>query len=130
APERVLEPGEGRLGAVRRVPERRLAAAGRPRLRLAAGPALEQAAERERRRLACAELADEPLGRRVLHGVLHQDLRPAGLVADPAHPFAPDAAAEHDCARRGATSRTCPGRLAGLTAQPATTTGRTVGRRP
>ena len=38
--------------------------------RLAARPALEQAAERERRDLARAELRDEPLARRVVHGVL------------------------------------------------------------
>jgi hypothetical protein len=58
AGERLLEPRQRGLDALRGALERRLAPPGRARLGLAARPALEQAAERERGRLAGAELAD------------------------------------------------------------------------
>ena len=76
APERALEPAERGLDAVGRVPERGLRAAGRRRLRVAARPALEQPAERERRDLDGDELRDQPPRGRPRPGVRGDRLRP------------------------------------------------------
>src|SRR5918912_1889785 len=84
-PERRLEPGQRRLGPVGRMPERRLPPPRRRGLRLAARPPLEQPAERERRRLARAELADEPPRGRVLGREFLEHVRPAGLVESKGH---------------------------------------------
>ena len=79
AVERMVEPGQGGLGPVGRVAQRRFARTGGRRVGVAAGPALEQPAERERRRLARTELADEPARRRPLGRVVFEDVGPTGL---------------------------------------------------
>ena len=67
------------LGAIGRMTQRCVACAGRRRIGVAARPALEQAAERECRGLARAELADEPARRHPLRRVILEDVGPAGL---------------------------------------------------
>jgi hypothetical protein len=76
--ERFLEPRQRGLDPLGGTPERRRAPSRRRRLRVAASPALEQAAERERRDLAGAQLRDQPTGGRLLGGALVEQLGPAG----------------------------------------------------
>ena len=74
-----LEARKRRLDAVGRVPERRLACTRGRGHGLAAVPALEQAAERERRRLARAQLLRQAARRPIGGRVLADHLAPAGL---------------------------------------------------
>ena len=74
--ERHFETGEGGLDAVGGMPERCLAATGGGRLRLSPAPALEQAAEGERRRLAGAQLHDQPPRGQLAGRVADEDVRP------------------------------------------------------
>ena len=98
--ERLLEPGEGGLDAVGRTAQRRLAPPCGRRLGVAARPALEQAAEREPRRLARADLRDETLRGRPLGRMLLEHIRPRREIPEP------------------------------LCHQTSTRTGRIIGRRP
>jgi hypothetical protein len=77
--ERVVETGQRSLGPVGRVPQSRFAGTGRRWVRVAAGPTFEQPAEGEGRRLAGAELADEPACRRPFGRVVFEDVGPTGL---------------------------------------------------
>ena len=76
--ERPLEPGKGGLDPVGGMAERRASRAGRRRHRVPAPPALEQPAERDRGRLARAELADEPQRRTRRRRVRRDHVCPAG----------------------------------------------------
>ena len=76
--QRPLEPCECGLDAIRCAMKRCLARTGRRRNRVSPPPALEQPAERERGRLAGAELRDEPAGGQLARGVALDDGLPAG----------------------------------------------------
>ena len=79
AVERMLETRERGLDTVGGMSKRSLAPARRGRERVAARPALEQAAEGERRGLARSELADQPPRGDPLRRVILQHVGPAGL---------------------------------------------------
>ena len=80
--QRLLEPGERRLDPLGRAAQRRLALAGGRRLRVAARPALEQAAEGERRDLAGPQLRDQPLRGRGLGCAFLEHVGPRRLIPD------------------------------------------------
>jgi len=75
----MVEPGERSLGAIGRVSQRRVTCTGRRRIGIAARPAFEQPAERERCGFARAELTDEPPCRGPFRRVVLEDVGPAGL---------------------------------------------------
>ena len=77
--ERPLETGQGGLGAVGCVPQRRVARTRGGGPGVAAPPALEQPAVGERRRLARPELSHEPSGRGPLRSMVLEDVGPAWL---------------------------------------------------
>jgi hypothetical protein len=77
--ERMVEPRQRGLRAIGRMPQRRVTRARRRGIGISARPALQQAAEGERRSFAGAELAHEPARCRPLRGVTFQHVCPAGL---------------------------------------------------
>src|SRR5262249_23720879 len=83
--ERPLQPGKRGLRPVGRAPERCLPLAGRARIRVAARPALEQPAERERGHLAGAELGDQPARGLLASRALGKDVGPVAGGRDGAH---------------------------------------------
>src|SRR5262249_48758468 len=83
--ERLLEPGERDLDALRGRVESGTAPARGRRIRVAAAPPLEQPAKRERRDLDRDELRDEAVRRRVVDAVARDDGGPLGTCAEPAH---------------------------------------------
>ena len=101
AAERPLEPGERLLDALGGCLQRRAGAAGRRRLGLAARPALEQPAERERLVLERRELRDQPRspspGSAAWPAIA---VGPAGRLTSPPRPAGSSAAA--GCGRRRA----------------------------
>ena len=76
--ERPLEAGEGGLDAVRGSPQRGFARTGGRGDRVSPPPALEQPAERERRRLAGTELSNEAPSSELGRGVTFDDRGPTG----------------------------------------------------
>src|SRR5213592_4348645 len=77
--EGMIEPRERGLGAIGRVSKSCITRTGRRRIGIATRPAFEQAAERERRGFARAELTDEAARGYPLRRVVLEDVRPAGL---------------------------------------------------
>src|SRR5439155_25299157 len=76
--QRLLEAAQRCFDALGRPAQGRLPSTGGRGLRVAAGPAFEQAAERERRDLTRAQLRDQPARSRRLRRALVEELRPGG----------------------------------------------------